>query len=112
MAKKELAETKNTAEHSVHLAEKSLVEYGSKVSPELKSEVETKISTVKTALAGGDKHAIAEASGALSVSLQKIGEAMAKANPTPGENPPNTPPGGESDTRDADFESGTGPTQK
>jgi len=87
--KKELADEKNTAEMMIFTAEKSLKEYGDKVSPEIKTAVEEKIAGVRTAKEVGDITVIKNAIEALSSELSKIGEAMSKQNETPkeGENP-------------------------
>jgi len=87
--KKELADEKNTAEMMIFTAEKSLKEYGDKVSPEIKTAVEEKVTAVKTAKDGSDIAVIKTAIEALSAELSKIGEAMSKQTEAPkeGENP-------------------------
>lgn len=78
-AKKELIEVKNQAEQLVYTAEKSLKEHGDKIPAETKTEIEGKVSELKTALSGTDKAEITTKTDALSTSLQKIGEIMQKA---------------------------------
>ncbi len=80
--KKEVADTKNTAEMMIFTAEKSLKDYGDKVDAALKKGVEDKIAEVKTAKEGTDMDAIKKATEALSAEMSKIGEAMAKAGQT------------------------------
>src|SRR6478672_11572584 len=48
------AEAKNNAESLVHSTEKQLAEHGDKVTPEVKTEIETAIAETKTAIEGGD----------------------------------------------------------
>lgn len=80
--KKEVADTKNTAEMLLFTAEKSLKDYGDKIDPSLKTSVEEKMAAVKTAKEGNDITAIKTATEALSTEMSKIGEAMAKAGAT------------------------------
>jgi len=81
--KKELVDEKNTAEMMLFSAEKSLKEYGDKVTPEIKASVEEKIAEVRKAKEGTDIGAIKSALEALTTELSKIGEAMSKADATP-----------------------------
>ena len=80
--KKDMADVKNTADMMYFSAEKSLKDYGDKVTPELKKGVEDAMATVKTAKEGIDMEAIKTATSNLSTEMQKIGEAMAKAGET------------------------------
>ncbi len=77
--KKELIETRNIAEQMVYTAEKSLKDYGDKVSADIKTEVENNIKLVNEAKGKDDVAAIKSASEALSTAMQKIGEAMNQA---------------------------------
>ena len=79
--KKELVDEKNTAEMMIFSAEKSVKEYGDKITPELKASVEEKITAVKTAKDGTDVQAIKSALEALTTEVSKIGEAMSKEAP-------------------------------
>ncbi len=83
MKKKELVDEKNTAEMMLFSAEKSLKEYGDKITPELKASVEEKIAQARTAKEGSDVGAIKSALEALTAEVSKIGEAMSKAGATP-----------------------------
>jgi len=74
--KKELVETKNIAEQSVYMAEKSLNEAGDKVSQEIKDAVNAKIADLKSVKDGQDIEAIKSKTAELSAELQKIGAAM------------------------------------
>lgn len=80
--KKELVDTKNTAEMMIFTAEKSLKDYGDKVTPELKAGVESAISNLRATKEGSDMDAIKNATEALSAEMSKIGEAMSKAGAT------------------------------
>ena len=101
--KKELADVKNTAEMMMFTAEKSVKEYGDKVTPEIKTEIEAKITALKTAKEGGDMEAIKKATEELSTEMSKIGEAMSKAGTagTEGSNP--TPETQEPEIKDAEV---------
>ncbi len=76
--KRDLAEAKNILEQMIYSAEKALRDNADKVPAEIKTGVEEKVSTAKTASAGTDVEAMKTAGVALSTELSKIGEAMAK----------------------------------
>jgi molecular chaperone DnaK len=76
--RKDVIEAKNLAEQAIYTAEKAVKENGDKVSAEIKTEVETNITALKTAREGEDLDAIKKATEDLSTSLSKIGEAMIK----------------------------------
>jgi len=86
--KKEEVETKNIAEATVYSAEKTLREYGDKITTDLKSEVEGKIAATRSALQGADISYIKSALQALNDSMQKIGAAVyQQGTPPPGGGP-------------------------
>ncbi len=96
--KQEAVEVKNVAESSVYTAEKALRDNGEKIPADIKSDVELKIAEVKKVKDGTDIVAIKKATEELSLSMQKIGEAMAKEASTH-EDAPGTPPeGGDANT--------------
>ncbi|MDP3772559.1 MAG: molecular chaperone DnaK [bacterium] len=105
--KREAVEIRNAAEMLIHAAEKGVSDAGSKIPPEVKTEVEAKITALKTVKDGSDAAALKHASEELSAAMQKIGEAMYKesgqpagdANPMPGmgSEPGQEPPTGKSD---------------
>jgi molecular chaperone DnaK len=97
--RKELIETKNIAEQMVYTAEKALKDNGDKISEEIKKDVQEKIDGLKKAREGDDVGAIKSASEALSTSMQKIGEEMAKQQTPPPQG--DTPP--EPGATDAEF---------
>jgi len=77
--KKALIESRNVAEQLIYTAEKSLKDHGDQIPAETKTEIEGKITELKTVREKEDKAAIDTATEALSTSLQKIGEIMQKA---------------------------------
>jgi molecular chaperone DnaK len=91
--KKEEVETKNVAEATVYSAEKTIREYGEKIPADLKSEVEGKISAVRSALQGQDINYIKSSLQALNDSMQKIGAAVYQHT-----SPPPGGPGGQDST--------------
>jgi molecular chaperone DnaK len=78
--KKELIDAKNMAESTIFSAEKSLKEYGDKVSDDVKKEVEESVEALKKVKDGDDKDAIETETAKVSTAMSKIGEEMAKAN--------------------------------
>lgn len=79
--KKEMVDVKNTAEMIIYTAEKALKDNEAKIPAELKTGVEAKIATLKTAKDGTDADAIKKATEELSSEMSKIGEAIQKAAP-------------------------------
>ena len=77
--RRELVEAKNAGESLVHQTEKSLADYGDKVSAADKSAVEAAIATLKTKLESEDPEAIQTATNELMQASMKLGEAMYKA---------------------------------
>jgi molecular chaperone DnaK len=77
--RRELVEAKNHAEALVHQVQKNLKEHGEKVAPADKTEAESAIAAVQSALGGTDLDAVKSASERLSQVAMKIGEAMYKA---------------------------------
>lgn len=74
--KKEAAEVRNLAEQMIHTAEKSLKDFGDKVSEEIKTGVNTKIEDLKKVKDSADIASIKSATDALSTEISKIGESM------------------------------------
>jgi len=77
--KKEGVEVKNLAEQLIYTAEKAIKDNGGKIPAEVVKGVEDKISDLKKAVAGTDLTVTKNATEALSAEMQKIGEAMQKA---------------------------------
>lgn len=74
--KKEEIETKNSAENLVYVTEKTLRDYGDKISAEVKKEIETELEELKKAKEGGDTAEIKSKMEKLSQVVQKIGAQM------------------------------------
>jgi molecular chaperone DnaK len=76
--KREAVEAKNQAESLIHSTEKSLKDYGDKVSADDKLAIETALNDLKTVLDGDSADVIKEKSQALAEVSMKLGEAMYK----------------------------------
>ena len=77
--RRELVDAKNHGEAAVHAAEKSVAEFGDKVSGADKSAIEAAIAALKSAVEGDDADAIKARTNELSQASMKLGEAMYKA---------------------------------
>jgi len=77
--RREMVEAKNHAEALMHSTEKSLADYGDKVSNEDKAAIETALAEVKTALEGDDLEEIKTKSETLAQASMKLGQAMYEA---------------------------------
>jgi molecular chaperone DnaK len=97
--RKELVEARNIADSLVYTTEKSLKDYGDKVSADEKGAIESDLAALKEAVTGDDVDAIKEKTEALSQSSMKLGEAMYKASQEAAE-------GGEGAGDDASDDSG------
>ena len=95
--RREEIETRNTADTLAYTAEKTLREQKDKIPSDLNQEVEDKVKAVRSALQGTDIDAVRRATQELSDVMQKIGAAIYKQQPPPGEEPPSEgePPGKE-----------------
>jgi molecular chaperone DnaK len=93
-------EARNQAEGLIHSTEKSLAEYGSKVSEADKGAIEAAIEGLKGTLDSGDSELIKAKTQTLAEAAMKLGEAMYAASQTEGAQPGTE---GE-DVVDADFE--------
>ncbi|HJW35493.1 MAG TPA: molecular chaperone DnaK [Actinomycetes bacterium] len=84
--RREAAEAKNRAEQLVYQTEKSLKDYGDKISDEDRASVESALTSLKEKLAGDDTVAITSATEALQQASYKLAEAVyAQAQPGPGQ---------------------------
>ncbi len=104
--RREAVDAKNHGESLVHDAEKSLKEYGDKVSAADKSAIEAAIAALKTSLEGDDVEAIKARTNDLMQAQMKLGEAMYKASQAAGPEGAAGAPGHEGpkdDVIDADF---------
>jgi molecular chaperone DnaK len=103
--RRELVEAKNQGESLIHATEKSLKEYGDKVSESDKQAIETAIDALRQALAGEDSEVIKARTTDLMQASMKLGEAMYQSaqagegseQPAEGEAP-------KDDVIDADFQ--------
>ncbi len=77
--RKEIVEAKNQGDALMHQTEKSLAEFGDKVSDDEKKAIETARDDLKAALEGEDVDAIRAKTQALTQASMKLGEAMYKA---------------------------------
>jgi molecular chaperone DnaK len=78
--RREKVEAKNQAEALVHSAEQSLKEHGDKVSKEDKSEIESAIADLKSAIEDGSTEDLKEKSDALATATMKMGQAIYEAS--------------------------------
>ena len=103
-----VVEAKNQAEALIHSTEKSLKDYGDKVSADDKSAIEAAVADLKSAIEGTDADAIKEKTGALAQASMKLGEAMYAASQAGGGDQPGGDAGQDGtrneDVVDADFE--------
>ena len=105
--KKDLIDARNFAEQMTYTAEKALKDNADKISTEIKTGVEGKITALKEVKDKDDVDAVKKATEELSVEMQKIGEHMAKENQEPKtENKEQGKEGGEDNIKNADFEEG------
>jgi len=102
--KREAVEAKNQAESLIHSTEKSLKDYGDKVSAEDKSAIESAVTALKGVLDGDDAEQIKEKTSALAEASMKLGEAMYKASQAEAEAKASGSDDEDDDVVDADFE--------
>ncbi|HEX2135347.1 MAG TPA: Hsp70 family protein, partial [Microvirga sp.] len=104
--RRELVEARNQGEALIHSTEKSLKEYGDKVSAGDKQAIESAIEALRQALSGEDAEVIKARTTDLMQASMKLGEAMYRATQGGGEGD-GGPTGGEApkdDVIDADFQ--------
>jgi len=75
-ARRESVEAKNQAEALIHSTEKSLKDYGDKVSGDDKAVIETALAALKTAVEGDDAEDIKAKTQTLAEASMKLGQAM------------------------------------
>jgi molecular chaperone DnaK len=106
--RRELVEARNQGESLIHATEKSLTEYGDKVSESDKQGITTAIDALRQALAGEDSEVIKARTTDLMQASMKLGEAMYAAAQGAGEGGEQQQPEGETaqkdDVIDADFQ--------
>ena len=92
--RKEEIDTRNQGDQIVYQTEKTLEEMGDKVPAEIKSEIETKLQALKTALTGTDTEAIKNATKELTDVFGKLYEAAQAAQGAQGFDPSQQQAGG------------------
>ncbi len=113
--RRELVDAKNHGEASIHTAEKSLKDFGDKVSQADKSAIEAAVTALRSALEGDDAETIKARNDDLLQASMKLGEAMYKAQQ--GEEGAPAPEGAQAhahhdDVIDADFKEVGGDDKK
>jgi molecular chaperone DnaK len=89
--KKELIDVRNTAEMTIFSAEKSLEEHKEKITEDIKTSVQAKITELKAVKDADDKSAIETKTHELSTEMQKIGEAVQNASASSAQEPSTEP---------------------
>ncbi len=105
--RRELVEVKNQGESLIHATEKSVAEYGDKVSAADKGAIETAIAALRTALEGEDTEGIKAKTNDLMQASMKLGEAMyaaSQAEGAPGADGAAASADKKDDVIDADFQ--------
>ncbi|UXN03599.1 MULTISPECIES: molecular chaperone DnaK [unclassified Bartonella] len=103
--RREIVEAKNQAEGLIHSAEKSVADYGDKVSAEDKAAIETAIVDLKAAMEGDNADDIRAKSDRLTEASMKLGQAMYEAsNMADDPEAAADAASGKDDVVDADFE--------
>ena len=96
--RREEVQTRNNAENAAYTAEKMVADNADKIPDDLKTEIEGKISAVRTALQGQDMAQINSAMQELQTSMQKVGELVyAQTGATDGGAPEAGPEDGDSE---------------
>jgi molecular chaperone DnaK len=108
---RELVDARNQADGIIHATEKSLKDYGDKVSPADRAEIESKLGDLRTALKGDNKDvitaktdAVAEASGKLMQKMAGQGSGAEAQGTAGGSSNQGNNRGGDDDVVDAEFE--------
>ncbi|AAX17026.1 MULTISPECIES: molecular chaperone DnaK [Borrelia] len=101
---KESIETKNIANSLIYQTEKSLKEYGDKITSEDKEAIENKIKELKDALEGSDVSSIKSKTEELQQASYKIAEMMYKDAQASSSNQDNAQNNAGSESKEADYE--------
>ena len=80
--RREVVEARNQGEALLHSSEKSLKDYGDKVSADDRTAIEAAIAALRTAIEGDDAEEIKAKSNALAEASMKLGQAMYEASQT------------------------------
>ncbi len=101
--RRETIDAKNQGEAMIHSTEKSMKDYGDKVSAADRTTVEAAIAALRPVLEGDDVEAIKARTNDLMQASMKLGEAMYKAGAAGGDSPEGEPQAAQDDVIDADF---------
>ncbi len=101
--RREMVEARNQAEAMVHQVERNLKEHGDKMPAPDRTEAESAVAAVKSAMEGSDADALKTASDRLTQAAMKIGEHVYKAEAAASA-APEAPAAGGGDVVDAEFE--------
>ncbi len=103
--KQKLIEVRNNADTLIYTTEKSIADLGDKLDAELKTDIETKIETLKKTAEGEDVEAIEKAAEELSQSAHKLAEQLyqQQQNSDPGAENADAGQGQQDDVVDADY---------
>ena len=101
--RRETIDAKNQGEAMIHSTEKSMKDYGDKVSAADRSTVEAAIAALRPVLEGEDVEVIKARTNDLMQASMKLGEAMYKAGAAGGETPEGETQAAQDDVIDADF---------
>jgi len=103
--RREEAETRNQAETLVYTTERFLAENGEQVEPDVKTDVEDKLSTLRAAVGGTDIAAIRDATAELAKASSAMGQAMYAKAQAEGPGTPGAPGAatGDDDVVDAEI---------
>jgi molecular chaperone DnaK len=108
-AKREEVELRNQADHMIHQAEKVIKDNEARIPEDVKSEVNTKLESLKSAAKGSDTKALQREMDEFNEALQKIGQHIYQGAgaAAPGGAPADGAPAGEQkkeeDVVDADY---------
>jgi molecular chaperone DnaK len=102
--RRELVEARNQGESLIHATEKSLKEYGDKVSEADKQAIETAIDALRQALSGEDAEVVKARTTDLMQASMKLGEAMYQASQAAAEGGEAAEEPKKDDVIDADFQ--------
>ncbi len=100
--RRELVDAKNHGEAAIHAAEKSVAEFGDKVSGADKSAIEAALASLKSAIEGDNADTIKAKTNELAQASMKLGEAMYKAQQADASSP-GAPEAPKDDVIDAEF---------
>ncbi|MFA5108162.1 MAG: molecular chaperone DnaK [Candidatus Micrarchaeia archaeon] len=106
--KREEAETLNEGEMTLYSTEKTLQEFGSKISSELKGKIEEKLKALKDASSKKDVSKVKSALDELKPILSKIGEEIYKQGGASGAQPNSSTGGADGSSSSAGNDSGAG----